>query len=240
MEGLLRTVLARASLEVGIELSEEQLELCERFAELVVKGNEQLNLTSLVDPSDMAIKHFVDSFTCLGVGAWPKGARAVDVGTGAGFPGVALSILRPDMDWVLVDSQRKRVDFLGESVASLGLSRLQVMHCRAEELGRLEGFRESFDVSVARAVARLPVLLEYCLPLVRKGGGFLAMKGAEGQEEVWEAERAAEVLGGGRPCVTRLELPGAAGLRTLVWYAKTHGTPEKYPRRAGMPLKRPL
>jgi 16S rRNA (guanine527-N7)-methyltransferase len=233
-------VLEAAAAELGFALTAEQVERCRAFAALVREWNEKINLTALVEPGEMAIKHFADAFTCLKAGDWPPGAKAVDVGTGAGFPGVPLAILRPDVRWVLADAQKKRIEFLQEAVRELALANIACVHARAEELGRQREMREGFDVTVARAVAQMPVLLEYCLPLVRLGGGFLAMKGPEGEGEVQAAARAASILGGGEPAILSLELPQAAGKRTLVWYPKERPTPPAFPRRPGVPAKKPL
>ena len=232
--------LIQASETMSIDLSAHQLEQCARFAQLLISRNKEMNLTSLVEPEEIAVKHFVDSFTCLDVGLWPEGCRAVDVGTGAGFPGIPLAILRPDMSWVLIEALRKRVAFVKEAAAELGLTQVHCLHVRAEDLGRDPAARESFDVAVARAVSRLPVLLEYCVPLVKVGGGFIAMKGPEGEEEMAEAQTAAKTLGVKAAALKRLELPGGGGRRTLIWYQKVHPTPSAYPRRAGIAQKRPL
>jgi 16S rRNA (guanine527-N7)-methyltransferase len=233
-------ILQTSTSAMGISLGSSQLEQCVYFADLVVEWNERMNLTSLVASEDMAIKHFIDSFTCLSQGIWPEGAKAVDVGTGAGFPGVPLAIMRPDLHWFLTDSLNKRIEFLRLAVKELGLDNVECIHARAEELGRQKEFREQCDVVVARAVARLPVLLEYCIPLVRLQGGFLAMKGREAAAEMAEAKHAASILGAEEPLVTELELPLGAGTRTLVWYTKSKKTPKTYPRRAGLPTKTPL
>ena len=203
--------LREATKQMGVEVSEEQVRQCALFAELVAEGSKQLNLTTVTEPVEMAIKHFVDSFTCLKMGVWPAAGRAVDVGTGAGFPGVALAILRPDMEWVLVDALRKRIDFLQAALLEVGLRGIRCVHSRAEQIGRDREFRGYFDVAVARAVAPLPVLLEYCLPLVRVGGGFLAMKGPDVREELMEGVNAAQKLGADKAETKELELPGGSG-----------------------------
>lgn len=233
--------LTQATAQMRIDLSSRQMEQCVRYAELLMRRNKELNLTSLVEPEEIVLKHFIDSFTCLGAGSWPLGCRAVDVGTGAGFPGVALAILRPDVEWVLADALRKRITFVEEVLAALELPQVRGVHMRAEDFGRQAEFRESFDVAVARAVARLPVLLEYCLPLVKVGGGVIAMKGPDVDDEVAEASEAARKLGADPMAVcTSLVLPRNSGGRTLVWYHKRHPTPSTYPRRAGLALKSPL
>ncbi|MGI6082635.1 MAG: 16S rRNA (guanine(527)-N(7))-methyltransferase RsmG [Limnochordia bacterium] len=232
--------LVQASEAMSIHLSARQLEQCARFARLLITRNEEMNLTSLVEPEEIAVKHFVDSFTCLDVGFWPESCRAVDVGTGAGFPGIPLAIMRPDISWILIEALRKRVDFVNEAVAELGLTQVRCVHVRAEDFGRDAAARESFDIAVARAVSRLPVLLEYCVPLVKVGGGVITMKGPEVEEEMAEACVAAKTLGVDQAAVKKLELPGGSGGRTLIWYHKLHATPSAYPRRAGIVHKRPL
>jgi 16S rRNA (guanine527-N7)-methyltransferase len=240
MQSIFVETLTQAARQMEIELSVRQMEQCAHFADMLVNRNKELNLTTLVQPEEIALKHFADSFTCLGVGLWPPGCRAVDVGTGAGFPGVPLAILRPDVRWVLADALRKRVSFVEEVLAELQLKGVRCLHLRAEDLGRDADARESFDVAVARAVSRLPVVLEYCVPLVKIGGGVMAMKGPDVEDEVAEAGVAARKLGVDPAVLTSLELPGGSGGRTLVWYRKSRPTPLAYPRRAGLVQKRPL
>ncbi len=240
MNEMFTDTLAAGAAELGIELSGEQLALCALFADLVRTANTRINLTAITAPADMAVKHFLDSMTCILTGIWPKGARCADVGTGAGFPGVPLAILRPDTRWVLLDSLGKRVDFLRQAAAEAGLAGVECRQMRAEEAGADKSLRETFDVVVARAVARLPVLAEYCLPLVAPGGVFIAMKGPDVGAEVAEAMRAIRELGGSAPEIKEISLPADAGERSLVCIGKERRTPRQYPRKPGVPAKKPV
>lgn len=210
-----------------------------RFIVRLVDANRHLNLTAITSPVETATKHVADSLTALLVGAWPQGAAVCDVGTGGGLPGVVLAVVRPDLEMRLVDSVAKKLAFLDCVVAELGL-RGRTLHARAEEAGRQPGVREAHDVVVARAVARLPILAELCLPLVKPGGWFIAMKGPDAHDELKEAQRALRVLGGEVAEVREVELPLQAGRRTLIAVCKKRPTPAAYPRRPGMPSKKPL
>lgn len=240
MDDVFISTLATGASQLGLSLSTEQLQMCAHYADKVRLGNEKVNLTALVDPQEMAIKHFLDAFTCIMVAKWPTGARCADVGTGAGFPGVPLAILRPDTHWVLIDALGKRVNFLRQATAEIGLAGVESIHARAEEVGKNKKMREKYDIVVARAVAQLHVLAEYCLPLVRPGGFFIAMKGPAIDNEVASAKNALAVLGGSTPQLLELKLPQEAGQRTLVSIYKKASTPASYPRRAGIPEKKPL
>lgn len=209
------------------------------FAEQLVKANESVNVTALTDPVDVAVKHVADSLLALTVGEWPKGAKVCDVGTGGGVPGVILKIVRPDLDVTLVDAVQKKLRVVEAICEALSLP-VETVHARAESLGKDAAYRESFDVVVARAVARMPVLLELCLPLVRVGGRFIAMKGPNPAEEIEASQRALHLLGGEVIDVKQLDLPLDAGARTLIVVHKHSATPSQYPRSAGTPAKRPL
>lgn len=229
----------------GIELSRDLAGEMLRFWELVSEWNTRMNLTAIEAPEEAAIKHFLDSLLCelplssLGFGREAE-ARIIDVGTGAGFPGIPLKLAGRRRKLVLLESVSKKCDFLRAAVGELGLGGVTVANGRAEELGRGAGFRDGFDVAVARGLARLNVAVELCSPFVRRGGWFIAMKGAEGQEEIREAGYAIEELRLKVRDVVRLSLPKEFGERTLIVLEKTERTPEKYPRRVGMPNKRPL
>lgn len=238
--GQLITYLMKASEEMGFSLTNQQLQLFQRYYELILEGNQKFNLTAITEPADVAVKHFVDSLTCLSALAVPEGARVLDVGTGAGFPGVPLKIYRPDLNIFLMDSSKKRITFLNETIASLGLAGMQAVHHRAEDFGQRGEFREGFDFVVSRAVARLAVLAEYCLPCVKVGGYFVSQKGPEIDNEIKEARKALEILGGELQQVKNLKLPIIHDGRSLVIIKKTKATPLIYPRKAGMPAKKPI
>lgn len=227
--------------EVGLPLSDSQIVAMTRYYSLLVEWNEKMNLTAVTEPREAAVKHIVDS---LMISHYLKGSYLqgplVDVGTGAGLPGIPLKLAYPDVEMALLDSLQKRLTFLKEVISQLGLQGIGVYHFRAEDAGRSKEHREQYEVVVARAVARLPVLLEYCLPLCRVGGVFVAYKGPDVGEEVSEAQRAAQVLGGSLVQTVKYELPDEMGSRSLVVYEKIQPTPKKYPRRAGTPAKQPL
>ena len=223
---------------IGVKLTGEQLDKFQLYMEMLLEWNEKLNLTAIKEPMQVAEKHFLDSLTVLSACSIKQGARVLDVGTGAGFPGIPMKIMRPDLEVTLLDGVNKKLNFLGELCQALGISCARV-HKRAEEAGRDASMRESFDVVTARAVAALNVLCEYCLPLVKMKGFFVAMKGPGVGEEVEAAKRALEVLGGDRVRVERMVLP-SAGERNLVVVQKLRFTPKDYPRHGGTILKHPL
>lgn len=227
-------------LELDVSLSAEQLIKFKVFMEELVSWNNKFNLTALTEEKDILIKHFYDSV--LGLKAWQwNGQEAVlDLGTGAGFPGIPLKILLPSIELVLVDSLQKRVGFLQNLIEKLQLSKVDAIHGRAEELGQNHLYREKFDLVVSRAVAGLPVLAEYCLPFVKSGGCFLAYKGAEGKEESTMAEGAINELGGQIIKIESFILPEELSKRTIIIIQKLRPTPARYPRRAGIPAKKPL
>ncbi len=226
--------------ELGLSLSEGQIEQFLSYYETLIEWNRNRNLTAITDWDDVVTKHFLDSL-CL-VKAVPElsGQRMIDVGTGAGFPGIPLKIAFPDLDVVLVDSVNKKTDFVNAVIGKLGLSGAVTVHGRAEDLGRMAEYRQQFDLCVARAVSELAVLSEYCLPFVRIGGRFIAYKGAGVDAECEAAEGAVFLLGGEMEPVQTYSLPGTGDARTLVCVKKKEGTPRAYPRKAGMPAKNPL
>ncbi len=213
-------------------------EMCRRFAlyeKRLLEWNEKMNLTAITDHAGVVNKHFVDSISCQSL--VPEGARVADVGTGAGFPGVPLRIVREDLKVVLMDALQKRLHFLEAVIEELSLSGIETAHIRAEDAGH-STFREAFDVVTARAVAGLPVLCEYCLPLVKVGGVFLAMKGRDGKEETEKAEKAIRILGG-----KITEIFDASWQDTehiVIAIRKERQTPAQYPRKAGKPQKSPI
>lgn len=236
-------LLSREAGRLGIELSDTQLALFRRYYEELVAWNARVNLTAIVDWDAVQIQHFLDSLTCLLV--LPPAARAapyavVDVGAGAGFPGVPLKIMLPHAHLTLIESVGKKAAFLRHVVQALGLTDVEVLTMRAEEAGRHTAHRAGHDLAVARAVAALPVLVEYMLPLVQVGGLVVAMKGRAVQEEVATAEKAINALGGQLSAVRPVILPGLDGPRHLVVVEKVRRTAPQFPRQTGIPQKRPL
>lgn len=224
--------------ERGIEIDETAAKRLDRYAEMLVEWNEKINLTAITDPEGVVIKHFLDCALLLCHADLPEGARVIDVGTGAGFPGMVLKILRPDIKLTLLDGLNKRLIFLGEVLRELGLD-AETVHLRAEEAGKKAEFRESFDLVTARAVAELRTLYEYCLPLVKIGGIFVAMKGPSAEEEFKNAKKAKGILGGGEAVIKTETLTGEE-TRTFVITKKISQTPPKYPRISAKISKQPL
>ncbi|MCL6557311.1 MAG: 16S rRNA (guanine(527)-N(7))-methyltransferase RsmG [Firmicutes bacterium] len=217
--------------------------MCEQFAlyyRLLIEWNAKVNLTSLVRPGDVVIKHFIDSLSCLLVHKPVYGSRMVDIGTGAGFPGLPLKIARPDLRCTLIESAGRKVSFLHQLVGSLDLLDVDVAYGRAEELARREHYRDSFDLALARAVAPLPVLLEYTLPFLKTGGYFIALKGPAVEGELPASGNALKALRGLVREIKIIFLPFTVDERRLILIEKTGPTPEKYPRRPGVPARRPL
>jgi 16S rRNA (guanine527-N7)-methyltransferase len=237
---------------MGLNLNEEHHQAFEIYYRELVAWNERFNLTAITDYDQVQIRHFLDSLTCLLVVRSPKSqargqaldlgatTRVIDIGTGAGFPGLPLKIVCPGLRLTLLEATGKKVGFLEHIVSRLGLAGVEVIKGRAEELGRDAAHRESYDLVLARAVAALPVLVEYALPFCKQGGLFVAQKGVEGDAEAKAAEDAIATLGGVLRRIVHLELPTLTEPRCLIVIEKTAPTPEKYPRRPGIPSKRPL
>ena len=212
------------------KLDDEMLQRFEIYFKLLVEWNEKMNLTAITDEHGVAVKHFADSLTLY---------NFVDVGTGAGFPGVVLKIARPDIKLTLLDSLNKRLTFLDTVLNDTGLDS-ELVHSRAEEGGKNKFYREKFDIAVSRAVARLNVLCEYCLPYVRVGGLFVAMKGPNADEELDGAENALKLLGGKVEKVHKFNLPCDEGERTIIVIKKVKPTPKQYPRISGKIKSQPF
>ena len=233
--------LAEAACSVlGLTLTQRQLAALRWYAGELVRWNARFNLTAITDPAEIEAKHFLDSLTCLRVMKGALGGRAIDVGTGAGFPGIPLKIVAANLQLTLVEATGKKLDFCRHVVEGLGLERVELIHARAEDVGRRPEHREAYDWALARAVAPMPVLVEYLLPLVRLGGSAVAQKGESGPAETQSAEVALRLLGGEVSQVVSLELPGVTEGRFLIVVRKVARTPAEYPRRAGTPTKRPL
>lgn len=232
--------LQQAAGEFGITLTEEQLAGFTAYYELLVEWNEKMNLTAITEPREVAVKHIIDSLSCLDAEILPFNCSLIDVGTGAGFPGLPLKIMRPDIRLTLLDSLNKRINFLKEVVDRLALQSVSFIHGRAEEVGRAKEHRGRYHAASARAVARLNVLCELCLPFVEVNGYFIAQKGAQYQDELSEAQNAIRVLGARPVKVMPIKLPGLDDIRAVIYLQKVNPTPPEYPRRAGTPEKKPL
>jgi 16S rRNA (guanine527-N7)-methyltransferase len=224
----------------GVRLTPAQLAALEQYEGELLEWNTRYNLTAIHEPEKIRSKHFLDSLSCLVVMRDTPMERVIDVGTGAGFPGLALKIACPSMRLTLVESVGKKADFCRHVAQSLKLENVEILTERAEALGQFRTHREGYDWALARAVAVMPVLAEYLLPLVKVGGAMLAMKGESAPAEVQSAEHAVRVLGGRVRRLVPVHLPGVADSRYLVVVDKTAATPAGYPRRVGLPAKKPI
>jgi len=236
---MLTTLLMDRAAAMGIPMSEAQAGQFDTYHEMLVVANARMNLTRVPDdPAEAVDRNYLDCVAPL-VGGFPDAASAVDVGSGAGFPGIPLAIMLPDTRFTLIDALGKRVEFLRDVIARLGLNAV-ALHMRAEDAARQGDLREGFDLAVARAVAPMNVLCEYLLPLVKVGGRMLALKGPGLDDELQQAGNALELLGGEIERTQPLAIPGRDWSHTAAWIKKAAPTPEKYPRRAGTVEKRPL
>lgn len=233
-----KILLKEKAAEYGVELDEKALERFDIYARLLVEWNEKINLTAITEPDEIVIKHFVDSITVFNAIDIPEGAKIIDVGTGAGFPGVAMLITRPDLKMTLMDSTNKKLNVIRDILDNIGLE-ANVIHKRAEEAGQDKAFRESYDFATARAVSNLRDLSELCLPMVKVGGTFISMKSAKADEEIEEGKKAISVLGGKIKEKKTFELEDA-GERTIILIEKFSSTPAKYPRPSAKIAKNPL
>lgn len=223
-----------------IELSEKQLEQFEIYFKELVSWNEKMNLTGITEREQVYTKHFYDSVSLAFYVGMNEVSSMADIGSGAGFPGIPLKICFPHLKLTIIDSLNKRINFLKHIVDSLGLEGVELIHGRAEELGRRAGYRDHYDLVTARAVARLAVLNEFCLPFVRKEGLFVAMKGSDPSEELAEAGYSLKELKGKHIATHAFQLPVEESARHMIVIQKTANTPKMYPRKPGTPLKTPL
>jgi len=224
---------------LGINISDEVLDAFDQYYKKLITWNESVNLTALTDERDVVIKHFIDSLTVISY--LPAGAKnMIDVGTGAGFPGIPVKMVKEDLSLTLLDSLEKRIRFLNEIITGLSLPGVNAIHARAEDLAHNPGHREKYDVGTARAVASLPVLCEYILPFVKTGGVFIAMKGSDVIKELEESEKAISILGGELDTVKKFLLPYENIERHIILIKKIRQTPSKYPRKSGKPTKSPI
>jgi len=233
-------LLTKGAVDLGVNLSKDEVVLYQKYVDILLEWNAKVNLTAITEPDEIVVKHFLDSLAVLQYLPRKKGSFLLDIGTGAGFPGIPIKIAENSMNVVLLDSLNKRVSFLRHLISELSFKNIYALHGRAEDFGHDENYRAKFDFVVSRAVAKLSVLAELCLPFVKVGGLFVAYKGPRAEQEVLEAERALPLLGGNVLELRKIQLPGVEGERLLVFIKKEKETPERYPRKAGIPEKRPL
>lgn len=234
------TILEEGCRELGITLDEIQKKQFTDFYEYLVEKNKVMNLTGITEFQEVLVKHFLDSLACVKAVDMSRIKRIMDIGTGAGFPGVPLKIAFPHLEACLLDSLKKRVNFLEETFQMLKLENITAIHGRAEEYAKNKQYREKYDLCVSRAVSNLATLSEYCLPYVKTGGYFISYKSGTVQEEVEQAQKAVKILGGKIQDVVYFQLPDSEIQRSLVVIEKIKATPGRYPRKAGTPLKEPL
>ena len=235
----LEKILSEVAAKEQINISPEQLNQFNRYYELLIEWNEKINLTAITEVHDVVVKHFLDSLLAAKMIDSFAGKTLIDIGTGAGFPGVPLKIMEKDLNVTLFDSLQKRLKFLDLLIQELGLEKIKTIHGRAEDGGQNKDLREKFDLATARAVAKMPVLLEYALPFVKVGGYFLALKGPELDEELKDSAKALKVLGGEVAEIGRFSLAGDY-TRNIALIKKVASTPKAYPRKAGNVQKKPL
>ena len=226
--------------KMNISLSDKQLQQFMTYYEMLIEKNKVMNLTAITDFDEVVEKHFVDSVSLIQVVDLHHPLKVIDLGTGAGFPGIPLKIVFPELNVVLADSLNKRLVFLNEVIDALGLTEIYTVHGRAEDLARMPEYREQFDLCVSRAVANLPTLAEYCLPFVKKKGYFISYKSEKITEEYEQAKKAIKILGGNYKNQVEFYLPQSDIYRNLFIIEKIDVTPKKYPRKAGMPSKEPI
>lgn len=225
--------------KIDIKLTKVQIEKFYKYMNILLEWNEKINLTAITDENEIIQKHFVDSLTIYK--HIQKGNNIADIGTGAGFPGIPLKILfEDDIKIILIDSLNKRIKFLDEVIKKLNLTKIETVHGRAEEIGKNKKYRENFDIVTSRAVANLSVLLEYMLPLVKKGGECICMKGSDIEEEFNNSKNAIKLLGGEFKDIEKFYLPNSDIKRNVIFISKINNTPAKFPRKPGTPAKDPI
>ncbi|MBI2843211.1 MAG: 16S rRNA (guanine(527)-N(7))-methyltransferase RsmG [Armatimonadetes bacterium] len=233
-------ILSDGARALGIQLGRREIERFSTYTSLLLEWNEKFNLTAITDPVEIAVKHHLDSLTCLKAAEFGRGALVADVGTGAGFPGVPIAIVRPDLAVTLIEATKKKLIFLEEVRRRLELPHVELVHARAEDVGKQAEYREKYDIVLARAVSVMRVLIEYSLPLVRVGGVFIAQKGPEVDGELAAAGPGIGTLGGGKPDVVRLTIPGTDIGRSMVVIKKLKPTPAHFPRSSSQIVRKPL
>jgi 16S rRNA (guanine(527)-N(7))-methyltransferase GidB len=225
---------------LSVEVDRKKIDQFNQFYDLIVEWNKVMNLTAITDYKDVVEKHFLDSLSIERILKLDDIKAVMDVGTGAGFPGMPLKIIYPELKITLLDSLNKRVKFLNEVIRQLELKNIDAIHGRAEDIGKNENYREKYDLCVSRAVANLATLSEYCMPFVRVGGVFVSYKSGDIDEEVLKSKKAISLFGGKIDEVVKFQLPGTDINRAFVKIKKIKGTPKKYPRKSGIPSKEPL
>jgi 16S rRNA (guanine527-N7)-methyltransferase len=235
-----KEVLINGMKELGVDATQETVERLIAFMKIMLEWNEKVNLTAITEEREVFIKHFLDSVTCLSTGYIKEGMSVIDVGTGAGFPGVPLKILMDNLKMTLLDSLNKRVIYLNEAAKMLNLRDTKVMHARAEEAGSSKEHREVYDIVLSRAVASMSVLCEYCLPFAKVGGFFLCQKGPDIKDEMKEADAAIRIMGGKVREVKEYLLPFSDIKHNIIIIEKIAATPTKYPRKPGKPAANPI
>ncbi|MDF2890249.1 MAG: rsmG [Clostridia bacterium] len=234
------SILQQGLQQLNIEATPETLDKFELLKGLLVEWNEKINLTAITESKEVDIKHFVDSATCLATGYIKDGHEVIDVGTGAGFPGVPVKILNASLKVTLLDSLNKRIKYLEDVVNKLELKEVTLVHSRAEDGGMNKLYREKYDIALSRAVAAMNILCEYCLPFVKVGGYFICQKGPSYKEELESAQNAIDVLGGKIREVKGFKLPNSEITHYIIIIQKIKATPPKYPRKAGKPAAEPV
>lgn len=235
-----KDILRQGGQELGLDIDDRMIDRFTKYKNLLIEWNKKINLTGITDEKEIMIKHFLDSLACMLTGVVRNDSKIIDVGTGAGFPGIPLKVFNENLNLTLLDSLNKRIKYLETVCNELELSQVKFLHGRAEDYGRDEEYREKYDIAVARAVAELAVLCEYCLPFVKVNGYFIALKGPKAQEEIENAKKALNILGGEIVDILNVNLPYSDSGHNLVIIKKIKSTPSKYPRKAGMPTKKPL
>ncbi len=236
----LEELLSGGASALGVSLDERQVKLFFKYMDFLLEWSKKFNLTAIKEPQEVIVKHFLDSLSLVAYLQERNNIRLLDIGAGAGFPGVPIKLASPGISVVLLESLNKRVNFLHKLIAELGIEGITAIHGRAEDLGQKKEYRENFDIVVSRAVAEMPVLAELCLPFARLGGLFVAYKGPKVSEEILDSESALKILGGKLSKQVEITLPYNEDRRTLVFIEKSSPTPEKYPRKPGIPEKRPI
>ena len=232
--------LAEAFDALNIAYTDETLNQFKSYMDGVIDWNEKVNLTAITEHDEFIVKHFIDSVLCVGFDEYKAAKKVIDVGTGAGFPGVPLSIVSPDKKFVLMDSLNKRLKIIDELTAGIGVMNVETVHARAEELAKNKAHREQYDICVSRAVANLTPLSEYCLPFIKVGGYLLAYKGPDADAELADAKKAISILGGHVEKVEKAQLEDFGLDHRIIFIKKVKNTPAKHPRKAGTPAKEPL